>query len=231
MNQYSHYIQCAQVRPGLRSWTPCRHGDRTCPRARSRTTCAGGCNAGEWEPGERLPAVAELAQHYGVARNTVIKALRRLADDGLIEIVPNWGTFRARNWKTADATAGLGMTGRVPDPDGEWIISRFALRELLDELGELTGKHQQATQPVDSPYPASYGLRLPSWGRGRASGRSDNRRARICVPTETGRGHGALGERGTDSTVPRRPEPSGELCSRRSRRADRGSGRTGRVAG
>jgi len=54
------------------------------------------CDAGEWEPGERLPAVAELAQHHGVARNTVIKALRRLADDGLVEIVPNWGTFRAR---------------------------------------------------------------------------------------------------------------------------------------
>jgi DNA-binding GntR family transcriptional regulator len=55
------------------------------------------CTSGEWAPGERLPAVADLAAHYGVARNTVIKALRRLADDGLIEIVPNWGTFRARN--------------------------------------------------------------------------------------------------------------------------------------
>jgi len=64
-------------------------------------------SAGEREPGERLPAVAELAQHYGVARNTVIKALRRLAEDGLTEFVPNWGTFRARNYKTADATAGF----------------------------------------------------------------------------------------------------------------------------
>ena len=25
------------------------------------------CSAGEWEPGERLPTVAESAQHYGVA--------------------------------------------------------------------------------------------------------------------------------------------------------------------
>jgi len=41
--------------------------------------------------------VAELAQHYGVARNTVMKALRRLAEDGLVEIVPNGGTFRSQN--------------------------------------------------------------------------------------------------------------------------------------
>jgi DNA-binding GntR family transcriptional regulator len=31
-----------------------------------------------------------------VARNTVAKALRRLAEEGLVEIVPSWGTFRAR---------------------------------------------------------------------------------------------------------------------------------------
>ena len=44
-----------------------------------------------------MPAVADLAAHYGVARNTVTKALRRLADDGLVEIVPRWDTFRARS--------------------------------------------------------------------------------------------------------------------------------------
>jgi DNA-binding GntR family transcriptional regulator len=49
---------------------------------------------GEWTPGERLPSVAELASHYGVARSTVVSALRRIESDGMIEIVPNWGTFR-----------------------------------------------------------------------------------------------------------------------------------------
>ena len=51
--------------------------------------------AGEWKPGERLPSVAELAAQYGVARSTVIAAERRIEADGLIEIVPNWGTFRS----------------------------------------------------------------------------------------------------------------------------------------
>jgi GntR family transcriptional regulator len=50
--------------------------------------------AGEWAPGERLPPVAELARLYGVAGSTVVAAERRIAAEGLIEIVPNWGVFR-----------------------------------------------------------------------------------------------------------------------------------------
>jgi hypothetical protein len=34
------------------------------------------------------------AEHYGVSRATVAKALRRIAGDGLVEVVPQWGTFR-----------------------------------------------------------------------------------------------------------------------------------------
>jgi Bacterial regulatory proteins, gntR family len=53
--------------------------------------------------------VAELAQHYGVARNTIIKALRRMADEGLDEIVPNW----ERSWRgTRSADRD---TGGAPD--------------------------------------------------------------------------------------------------------------------
>jgi DNA-binding GntR family transcriptional regulator len=51
-------------------------------------------DAGEWASGEALPAIASFAEHYGVSRATVAKALRRMADDGLVEIVPQWGTFR-----------------------------------------------------------------------------------------------------------------------------------------
>ena len=50
--------------------------------------------AGEWERDERLPAVADLAVHYDVARGTITAAMRKLAADGLVEIVPGWGTFR-----------------------------------------------------------------------------------------------------------------------------------------
>jgi DNA-binding GntR family transcriptional regulator len=51
-------------------------------------------DAGEWRPQERMPSVATLAGEYGVARSTVVAALRRMEADGLVTIVSNWGTFR-----------------------------------------------------------------------------------------------------------------------------------------
>ena len=51
--------------------------------------------AGEWQPGEALPTVAALTQHYGVSPGVVQRVLRRLAADGLVNVVPRWGTFRA----------------------------------------------------------------------------------------------------------------------------------------
>jgi len=51
--------------------------------------------AGEWDHGQALPATAALAEQYGVSRGAVSRALRLLADEGLVRIVPRWGTFRA----------------------------------------------------------------------------------------------------------------------------------------
>ena len=49
--------------------------------------------AGEWQPGEALPTVAVLAGHYDVSKATVTRVLRILADEGLVRVVPRWGTF------------------------------------------------------------------------------------------------------------------------------------------
>jgi DNA-binding GntR family transcriptional regulator len=64
------------------------------PSRRVETDLRRRIDADEWASGEALPAIASLAEHYSVSRATVAKAMRRLADDGLVEIVPQWGTFR-----------------------------------------------------------------------------------------------------------------------------------------
>ncbi len=40
--------------------------------------------SGEWALGSRIPGEIQLAEHYGCARATVNRALRSLADDGLL---------------------------------------------------------------------------------------------------------------------------------------------------
>jgi DNA-binding GntR family transcriptional regulator len=51
--------------------------------------------ADEWQSGDMLPTVSALADHYQVGRGTVSRALRRIADDGLLVIRERWGTFHA----------------------------------------------------------------------------------------------------------------------------------------
>ncbi len=65
------------------------------PSKRVETDMRRRIDAGEWDHGQVLPSVAALAEHYQTSRATVAKAMRRLAGDGLVEIVPQWGTFRA----------------------------------------------------------------------------------------------------------------------------------------
>jgi DNA-binding GntR family transcriptional regulator len=46
---------------------------------------------GEFAPGAALPSEAALCAEYGVARNTLRRALHQLADEGLIEVRPGRG--------------------------------------------------------------------------------------------------------------------------------------------
>jgi hypothetical protein len=47
--------------------------------------------------------------------------------------------FRAANPDVIVGDGGFGtVQARIPKPDGEIVITRYTLRELLDKLGELT---------------------------------------------------------------------------------------------
>jgi DNA-binding GntR family transcriptional regulator len=65
------------------------------PWKRALAALRGRIDAGEWDHGERLPTIRELGQQLGVSHGTVARALRVLADEGLVIITPSYGTFRA----------------------------------------------------------------------------------------------------------------------------------------
>jgi GntR family transcriptional regulator len=46
-------------------------------------------------PGEQVPPVPQLIETYGVSRNTALRALGVLRDEGLITVEPGWGAFVA----------------------------------------------------------------------------------------------------------------------------------------
>ncbi len=51
--------------------------------------------------------------------------------------------FRAEHPEVIIGDFGFGVwQARIPKPNGEHVISRFTLRELLDKLDELTGEHR-----------------------------------------------------------------------------------------
>ena len=53
---------------------------------------------GEWRSGP-LPSVKQLQQEYGVGRDTVLRAIDILREEGLVFTVPRRGTYIRRDTK------------------------------------------------------------------------------------------------------------------------------------
>jgi GntR family transcriptional regulator len=51
--------------------------------------------SGEWAAGAQIPSVGDLAEQHHASRTTISKAVRRLVDDGVLVLLPNYGTFVA----------------------------------------------------------------------------------------------------------------------------------------
>src|ERR1700685_3705686 len=75
-------------------------------------------------------------------------ALRGVADEP--DQVPRLQRFRAEHPDVIIGTDDFGTwQGRIPEPNGETVTSRYTLKELLDRLDELTGECQ--VQPDAGP--------------------------------------------------------------------------------
>ncbi|PZA07652.1 MULTISPECIES: PLP-dependent aminotransferase family protein [unclassified Meiothermus] len=92
------------------------------------------------EPGTRLPAVRELVARYGVSPVTVHKALRQLAQQGLVVVRPGSGTYVAER-RIAQEDYGWQEValGQPPDPT-------TGIRELM-------GPAKAGMLPLGEAYP------------------------------------------------------------------------------
>ena len=96
--------------------------------------------AGEWALGDRIPDEIDLAAEYGCARTTVNRALRALADDGLV--------VRKRK----------GGTRVNPFPVRKATLDIPVLREQIEATGGAY-RHQIIEQKMKTP-PSSVRTRL-----------------------------------------------------------------------
>lgn len=86
--------------------------------------------AGEWPPGELMPAEARFAEEYGCSRATVNRALQKLADDGLIERKRRAGT-RVRDVPEKQARLRIPVIRQEIETAGGVYRSHVILHEVM----------------------------------------------------------------------------------------------------
>ncbi len=104
---------------------------------------------GEYPPGAPLPEVA-LAQSFGVARGTVREALRKLQNEGFVEIIPHRGAFVAS--LTTSRVQELGTVRMLVEGyAARAAVERGPLtKQALDEIAEALDALRQAAA-ADGP--------------------------------------------------------------------------------
>ena len=98
-------------------------------------------DAGEWEPGARLPSTRDLMEQYGVANQTVQNAFNELRTDGVIETVPGRGSF------VRDDNAPIGRRTGSP----EYVELRTQLEALVDEVSQIEQRMTALEEAAGTP--------------------------------------------------------------------------------
>ena len=92
--------------------------------------------SGEWSLGEQMPGEVDLASEYSCSRTTMNRALRALADEGIIERKRKGGT-RVRPLPVAQAQFRIPIIREQVEISGRAYSQRVIARELRSPPKEL----------------------------------------------------------------------------------------------
>jgi DNA-binding transcriptional regulator YhcF (GntR family) len=92
---------------------------------------------GTFPPGSRLPSQREMAREFGVARDTVQRALRTLADEGYIQSRQGSGTLVLRPPHRVELPAGPGL---LRASLGRLVQDAFSAQVVTIDVFSLTGE-------------------------------------------------------------------------------------------
>ncbi len=100
------------------------------------------------KPGGQLPSVIELRDRYKASRNTVLDAIKKLKDEGLVETRPGQGWFaririvpfvNSLDWGDAVAIEQANASGRAPRVLPPTVSLRAATPEMAGRLDVTVG--------------------------------------------------------------------------------------------
>ncbi len=92
---------------------------------------------GELPPGSRVPEL-ELCEHFGVSRTPLREALKVLASEGLIKLLPNRGSL-VSEVRADEIEAIFELMEAMERLAGQLIVSRVT----DEEIAELEARHQE----------------------------------------------------------------------------------------
>lgn len=88
----------------------------------------------EWSPGDRIPSEAQLVKLVGASRMTVNRAVRELAETGLLERVPGAGTFVAVRRQAAELLEIKNIADQIRDQNQDYSVwVHYAAEEAAGE--------------------------------------------------------------------------------------------------
>jgi GntR family transcriptional regulator len=103
--------------------------------AQLRETLSAAIRSGEWKPGSQLPPERELARMTRFSLGTVQRALRELADEGIVVRSQGSGTYVAEGRGSIDAPLHLRFLGREGEPSFLPLFPKVLSRKRTEERG------------------------------------------------------------------------------------------------
>ena len=103
--------------------------------AQLRETLLSAISAGHWKPGDKLPTESELTRLTPYSLGTVQRALRELADEGLVIRSQGSGTFVAEGHVPIDAPLHLRFLGGEGEPRFLPLYPKVIARKRIEERG------------------------------------------------------------------------------------------------
>ena len=103
--------------------------------AQLKETLAAVIRGGHWKPGSQLPPERELARLTRFSLGTVQRALRDLADEGLLVRTQGSGTYVAEGRTAIDTPLYLRFLGGEGEPQFLPLFPKVLSRERIDQRG------------------------------------------------------------------------------------------------